>query len=133
MIWVFGKGTCDSICALAGQDCDMSGVEGLDRDSCTDIFVNGQYTTVGSPVYWTDGRPGTNDLVAWSEEWKQTDNNQAADGSDNSNPGQSPCLVEFIGRLWYLNNDNIRGNVAGWSKCDAEMNWLWNNQLCSCV
>ena len=119
MKWVFGKGTCDSICSLAGHDCDMSGVEGLDRDSCTEIFINGQYTTVGSPV-------------TWSDQWKQNDNNQAADGWDNSNPGQSACLVEYGGRLWYLNNDDIAANVAGWSKCDAEFS-LFNNQLCSCV
>ena len=114
---MFGRGTCNEICEGAGLKCnDMSGVEALDRDSCTELALNGTYTTAvtihGSPISWSDDRE------------------EASLGWDDDNSGQSACCVETNGRLWYLENKDR--NDPGWSQCDApEWNQI-NNQFCSC-
>ena len=115
---MFGRGTCDSICEEADLKCDMSGVEALDRDSCSELALNGTYTTVGSPI-------------SWSKDRKEGDNYLAALGWDDSNSGQSACSVETNGRLWYLENKDK--NDAGWSKCDAVWQNSINSQFCSCI
>ena len=116
---MFGRGTCDSICEEAGLKCeDMSGVDALDRDSCSELALNGTYTTVGSPI-------------SWSKDRKEDDGNRAALGWDDDNSGQSACCVETNGRLWYLENKDK--DDAWISKCDKPK-WNQNNNLfCSCT
>ena len=97
----------------------MSGVDALDRDSCSELALTGTYTTVGSPISWSDDR-------------KKGDGNRAALGWDDDNSGQSACCVETNGRLWYLENKDK--DDAWISTCDAPKKWNQNNNLfCSCT
>ena len=120
---MFGRGTCNEICEGAGLNCkDMSGVDALDRDSCSELALNGTYTTAvtihGSPI-------------SWSEDRKESDSNRAALGWDDSNSGQSACCVETNGRLWYLENKDKDDTWI--SDCDAPDWNQSNNQFCSCI
>ena len=96
----------------------MSGVEALDKSSCAELALRGEYITVGSPTVWSD-------------EWKGKDSNEPADGLDDTNSAQSACFVEDNGRLWYLMNKD--SNDPGWSQCDGLWSTNNDNQFCYCT